>query len=235
MCQSYKVWKQFTTDLLGYVYKLQLFSVCQSYKVWKQFTTTSKSFCNFFRLFSVCQSYKVWKQFTTMTAWHSASCRCFQCVKVIKFESNSQLSKACIEELDSCFQCVKVIKFESNSQPKKLLNYCPLKIYPNTTAIKAMTPHTNIPPIRIKSASGGKKRSPNRHPMTVKIPITTPNLFNTSLSCCVISCCFQCVKVIKFESNSQRLCKNSEKRVCCFQCVKVIKFESNSQLSEWWR
>ena len=42
--------------------------------------------------------------------------------------------------------------------------------------------------------------------------------------------CFQCVKVIKFESNSQLLFKTSISRLCCFQCVKVIKFESNSQL-----
>ena len=42
--------------------------------------------------------------------------------------------------------------------------------------------------------------------------------------------CFQCVKVIKFESNSQQSSCYSNRIVGCFQCVKVIKFESNSQL-----
>ena len=41
--------------------------------------------------------------------------------------------------------------------------------------------------------------------------------------------CFQSVKVIKFESNSQQNIKNDNISVDCFQSVKVIKFESNSQ------
>ncbi len=41
--------------------------------------------------------------------------------------------------------------------------------------------------------------------------------------------CFQCVKVIKFESNSQHAPLAQKLNPCCFQCVKVIKFESNSQ------
>ena len=43
--------------------------------------------------------------------------------------------------------------------------------------------------------------------------------------------CFQCVKVIKFESNSQQPMLQNVGDQRCFQCVKVIKFESNSQLS----
>ena len=41
--------------------------------------------------------------------------------------------------------------------------------------------------------------------------------------------CFQCVKVIKFESNSQLTLTYDNSHISCFQCVKVIKFESNSQ------
>ena len=45
-----------------------------------------------------------------------------------------------------------------------------------------------------------------------------------------VECCFQCVKDIKFESNSQLRMKIFSFIFCCFQCVKDIKFESNSQL-----
>ena len=41
--------------------------------------------------------------------------------------------------------------------------------------------------------------------------------------------CFQNVKVIKFESNSQLASLNKQVSISCFQNVKVIKFESNSQ------
>ena len=44
-----------------------------------------------------------------------------------------------------------------------------------------------------------------------------------------IACCFQYVKFIKFESNSQPGRKISAMFRCCFQYVKFIKFESNSQ------
>ena len=43
--------------------------------------------------------------------------------------------------------------------------------------------------------------------------------------------CFQYVKFIKFESNSQLQSHILHYNACCFQYVKFIKFESNSQLS----
>ena len=43
-------------------------------------------------------------------------------------------------------------------------------------------------------------------------------------------CCFQYVKFIKFESNSQLYSFCYKIYVSCFQYVKFIKFESNSQL-----
>ena len=43
--------------------------------------------------------------------------------------------------------------------------------------------------------------------------------------------CFQYVKFIKFESNSQPNDNVDIVHECCFQYVKFIKFESNSQLS----
>ena len=42
--------------------------------------------------------------------------------------------------------------------------------------------------------------------------------------------CFQYVKFIKFESNSQLEIKEDSLDNGCFQYVKFIKFESNSQL-----
>ena len=47
--------------------------------------------------------------------------------------------------------------------------------------------------------------------------------------CQLTDSCFQSVKVIKFESNSQLTPITSERMPGCFQSVKVIKFESNSQ------
>ena len=44
-------------------------------------------------------------------------------------------------------------------------------------------------------------------------------------------CCFQYVKFIKFESNSQLESGMRFHHSCCFQYVKFIKFESNSQLT----
>ena len=44
-------------------------------------------------------------------------------------------------------------------------------------------------------------------------------------------CCFQSVKDIKFESNSQPCLIRSSQEDSCFQSVKDIKFESNSQPS----
>ena len=41
--------------------------------------------------------------------------------------------------------------------------------------------------------------------------------------------CFQSVKDIKFESNSQPYRSDDAQNFCCFQSVKDIKFESNSQ------
>ena len=41
--------------------------------------------------------------------------------------------------------------------------------------------------------------------------------------------CFQYVKFIKFESNSQHMCYQPITFRSCFQYVKFIKFESNSQ------
>ena len=41
--------------------------------------------------------------------------------------------------------------------------------------------------------------------------------------------CFQYVKFIKFESNSQRELSVNAVDTSCFQYVKFIKFESNSQ------
>ena len=46
----------------------------------------------------------------------------------------------------------------------------------------------------------------------------------------VISSCFQSVKDIKFESNSQPAIFDNILKQSCFQSVKDIKFESNSQL-----
>ena len=43
------------------------------------------------------------------------------------------------------------------------------------------------------------------------------------------TCCFQYVKFIKFESNSQLDMKLPADWASCFQYVKFIKFESNSQ------
>ena len=43
--------------------------------------------------------------------------------------------------------------------------------------------------------------------------------------------CFQYVKFIKFESNSQLKTDDYGNSRSCFQYVKFIKFESNSQLS----
>ena len=51
----------------------------------------------------------------------------------------------------------------------------------------------------------------------------TYNLFDKS-------CCFQYVKFIKFESNSQLQIGTDALDNGCFQYVKFIKFESNSQL-----
>ena len=45
-----------------------------------------------------------------------------------------------------------------------------------------------------------------------------------------VKCCFQYVKFIKFESNSQRTRYADDTKKSCFQYVKFIKFESNSQL-----
>ena len=42
--------------------------------------------------------------------------------------------------------------------------------------------------------------------------------------------CFQYVKFIKFESNSQLIFVFFKVSLGCFQYVKFIKFESNSQL-----
>ena len=42
-------------------------------------------------------------------------------------------------------------------------------------------------------------------------------------------CCFQSIKVKKFESNSQLLLWTRIDNHCCFQSIKVKKFESNSQ------
>ena len=42
--------------------------------------------------------------------------------------------------------------------------------------------------------------------------------------------CFQSVKVIKFESNSQQASKDPDKGEYCFQSVKIIKFESSAAL-----
>ena len=42
-------------------------------------------------------------------------------------------------------------------------------------------------------------------------------------------CCFQYVKFIKFESNSQHIPLIYHEKNSCFQYVKFIKFESNSQ------
>ena len=46
----------------------------------------------------------------------------------------------------------------------------------------------------------------------------------------MVADCFQSVKVIKFESNSQQQHPDADRPDNCFQSVKVIKFESNSQL-----
>ena len=55
-------------------------------------------------------------------------------------------------------------------------------MYPNITAIRDTAPHTNIPPIRIKSASGGKQTRPNMQPDTVNMPTISPNFAKISLS-----------------------------------------------------
>ena len=47
--------------------------------------------------------------------------------------------------------------------------------------------------------------------------------------CQLTDSCFQSVKVIKFESNSQLASMTVAMQESCFQSVKVIKFESNSQ------
>ena len=54
-----------------------------------------------------------------------------------------------------------------------------------------------------------------------------------SLFICVCACCFQYVKFIKFESNSQPAWACHSFLVGCFQYVKFIKFESNSQLKKF--
>ena len=43
------------------------------------------------------------------------------------------------------------------------------------------------------------------------------------------SCCFQCGKVNKFESDSQHVVRTPLLLRSCFQCGKVNKFESDSQ------
>ena len=78
-------------------HKIGLLFMCQSYKIWKQITTNSQhENANAWLLF-MCQSYKIWKQITTETLHGIAPEDCCLCGKIIKFESKNKIIQKKVE------------------------------------------------------------------------------------------------------------------------------------------